>query len=62
MAVTVLGDRLMSVADVARESGFHPETIYKALQAGDLRGTKPGRSPRARWRIRRADFQAWLNG
>lgn len=60
MAVTIIGDQVMSVADVARESGFHPETIYKALHSGALRGHKPGRSPRARWKIRRADFEAWL--
>lgn len=62
MPVTVIGDRVMTVAEVARESGFHPETIYKALAAGELRGSKPGRSPRARWRIRRTDFDAWLEG
>ena len=61
MSATLSKAALMTVREVARMAGFHPDTIYRALEAGELRGMKAGNGPRARWRIRLEDVETWLS-
>ena len=45
---------LLSVADVAQQSGFSTETVLRSLAAGELVGSKV----RSRWMIWPDDFRA----
>jgi hypothetical protein len=45
------------VADVARRSGFSTKTVLRALQAGELVGSKV----RSRWVVWPEDFRAWID-
>jgi hypothetical protein len=47
----------MMVADVARRSGFSTKTVLRALQAGELVGSKV----RSRWVVWPEDFRAWID-
>lgn len=49
---------LMSVADVASQSGFSTKTVLRALGAGELVGSKV----RSRWVVWPEDFRAWIDG
>ncbi|KAA0021833.1 helix-turn-helix domain-containing protein [Antrihabitans cavernicola] len=51
---------LVSVKEAAAEAGLHANTIYTALQSGELRGFQ--RKARASWRIDVRDLAAWLRG
>ena len=51
------GPELMTVAEVARESRFSTKTVLRALQAGELVGSKV----RSRWVIWPVDFRAWID-
>jgi excisionase family DNA binding protein len=53
----VSGPELMTVAEVARQSRFSTKTVLRALQAGELVGSKV----RSRWVIWPADFRAWID-
>lgn len=44
----------------AEFTGFHPDTVRKALEAGDLVGEK--RHEKAHWRIQREALDAWQKG
>jgi Helix-turn-helix domain len=48
----------MSVSDVAERSGFSTKTVLRALQAGELVGSKV----RSRWVVWPEDFRAWIDG
>jgi hypothetical protein len=48
----------MTVADVARRSRFSTKTVLRALQAGELVGSKV----RSRWVVWPDDFRAWIDG
>lgn len=49
---------LMTVRDVAERVQMSRETVLDAIRRGDLRARKlSGRGP---WRIRVADYEAWL--
>jgi hypothetical protein len=48
---------LMTVANVAGRSGFSTKTVLRALQAGELVGSKV----RSRWVIWPEDFRAWID-
>lgn len=50
----------LSVAEVAKHTGFHPQTVLEALWSGELRGFQ--RTKGARWRIRPEDADAWVKG
>lgn len=52
----------MTVGEVARESGYHSETVYRALARRELIGFKPGRGRNARWRVSREEFLRWMRG
>lgn len=52
----------MTVAEVAAESGYHPETVYRALARRELVGFKQGRGRNARWRVPRDEFLRWMRG
>jgi excisionase family DNA binding protein len=52
-------DRLLSATDAASYAGVHPETLRRAIRAGELAvAGRVGRSPR----LAHADVDAWLNG
>lgn len=50
----------LSPVQAHRISGIHPDTIRKALRRGELRGYKSGVGKTCRWRIRRKDFDDWI--
>jgi len=52
---------LLAPLDVALHTGFCRETVYRALESGELRGLKKGTGPRAPWRIRVEDMEEWLS-
>lgn len=52
---------LMSPLDVAYRLGVDRNTVYRALESGELRGFKIGNGPKAPWRIRIEDAEGWLN-
>jgi hypothetical protein len=54
----VTSSALMSVADVAGQSGFSTKTVLRALAAGELVGSKV----RSRWVVWPEDFRAWIDG
>jgi excisionase family DNA binding protein len=47
----------MTVAEVARQARFSTKTVLRALQAGELVGSKV----RSRWVIWPDDFRAWID-
>jgi hypothetical protein len=49
---------LMTVAEVARRARFSTKTVLRALQAGELVGSKV----RSRWVVWPEDFRAWIDG
>jgi Helix-turn-helix domain len=53
----VSGTDLMTVAEVARRSRFSTKTVLRALQAGELVGSKV----RSRWVVWPEDFRAWID-
>lgn len=53
-------DRAYSVAEVAELSGYAVETILGHIASGALQATKPKGC--REWRVRRADYRAWLEG
>jgi hypothetical protein len=48
---------LMSVTDVASQSGFSTKTVLRSLAAGELVGSKV----RSRWVVWPEDFRAWID-
>ncbi|AXQ51876.1 helix-turn-helix DNA binding domain protein [Gordonia phage Catfish] len=57
-----IGGRLtVSVAEAARTVGCSPDTIYRALWAGELPGHQT-KEPRGAWRIKPADLTVWATG
>lgn len=49
-----------STEQAADYASCHPQTVRKALQAGELDGGQ--RKAKGRWRISRASLDAWLGG
>jgi excisionase family DNA binding protein len=47
----------MTVGEVARQARFSTKTVLRALQAGELVGSKV----RSRWVIWPEDFRAWID-
>jgi len=47
----------MTVEEVAAELRIHPETVREKLRSGALKGVKIGKA----WRIRREDFERFVN-
>jgi excisionase family DNA binding protein len=44
----------------AEFAGCHPDTVRRALEAGDLHGGQ--RKAGGRWSVRRECLEAWLDG
>lgn len=51
--------RYLSPTEVAEIVGFNPATVYRAVERGHLRATKPPGTNRIR--IAEDDFRAWLS-
>ena len=50
------GDRFYSVAELADVTGYHRDSIYRAIESGALAAAKP----RGKWLIPGAAINAWL--
>jgi excisionase family DNA binding protein len=50
-------DRLLTVREVAARMRVSNMTVYRLIQAGDLRATRVGRS----YRLRQGDVDSYLN-
>jgi len=50
------GDRFYSVAELADITGYHRDSIYRAIESGALIAAKPG----GKWLIAGAAINAWL--
>lgn len=51
------GDRFYSVAELADVTGYHRDSIYRAIESGALAAAKP----RGKWLIAGAAINAWLD-
>jgi excisionase family DNA binding protein len=51
------GDRFYSVAELAEVTGYHRDSIYRAIESGALAAAKP----RGKWLIAGAAINAWLH-
>ena len=52
----IFGDRFYSVAELAEVTGYHRDSIYRAIESGSLVAAKP----RGKWLIAGAAIDAWL--
>src|SRR3954464_12022479 len=50
------GERFYSVAELASITGYHRDSIYRAIESGALAAAKP----RGKWLIAGAAINAWL--
>lgn len=50
-----------TVHEVAQSTGLNPDTIYRALQRGELTGLKTSTAKKARWRITAQAVDEWMN-
>jgi len=51
------GDRFYSVAELAHITGYHRDSIYRAIGSGALIAAKPG----GKWLIAGEAINAWLD-
>ena len=51
------GDRFYSVAELADITGYHRDSIYRAIESGALIAAKPG----GKWLIAGEAINAWLD-
>jgi len=51
------GNRFYSVAELADITGYHRDSIYRAIESGALSAAKPG----GKWLIAGAAISAWLD-
>jgi excisionase family DNA binding protein len=52
----IFADRFYSVAELAEVTGYHRDSIYRAIDAGMLRAAKP----RGKWLIAGSAINVWL--
>lgn len=52
---------LLDPNSVAELLSVHVQYVYRSLQNGDLKGYKIGGRPKAPWRVRIEDVEAWAN-
>lgn len=52
---------LMDPNAVAEMLGVNVHYVYRSLNNGDLKGYKIGGRPKAPWRVRVEDVEAWAN-
>mgnify|MGYP001617533457 CR=1 len=50
----------LTVKEAAAYVSVHPNTFYRLLWTGQVKGFKIGPSKRARWRIDPDDIEEWL--
>jgi excisionase family DNA binding protein len=53
----IFDDRFYSVAELADVTGYHRDSIYRAIEAGTL----PAAKPRGKWLIAGPAIDAWLD-
>jgi excisionase family DNA binding protein len=53
----IFEDRFYSVAELAEVTGYHRDSIYRAIGAGMLSAAKPG----GKWLIAGSAINAWLD-
>ena len=53
----IFNDRFYSVAELSDVTGYHRDSIYRAIDRGALVAAKPG----GKWLIAGAAINAWLN-
>ncbi len=53
-------DQLLTVADIAGHIGAHEQTVRGWIHSGELKASRFG--TRIGWRVRRADYDAFLRG
>src|SRR4051812_49011343 len=51
------GDRFYSVAELADVTGYHRDSIYRAIESGSLTAAKP----RGKWLIAGSAINTWLH-
>lgn len=56
MLDVILDDRFYSVAELAQLTGYHRDSIYRAIDSGTLAAAKPG----GKWLIPGSAINAWL--
>jgi excisionase family DNA binding protein len=54
----IFDDRFYSVGELAEVTGYHRDSIYRAINAGMLSAAKP----RGKWLIAGSAINAWLDG
>src|SRR3954452_6445203 len=54
----IFAERFYSVAELADVTGYHRDSIYRAIDCGALVAAKP----RGKWLIAGAAVNAWLHG
>ena len=52
----IFGDRFYSVAELAEVTGYHRDSIYRAIESGALAAAKP----RGKWLIAGTAINRWL--
>ena len=57
MTAPTTGRVWLTTAQAAEHTGYHPDTIRKALEAGELRGKQ--RRPGGHWRVHVDVLDAW---
>ncbi len=53
-------DQFLTVADIAGHIGAHEQTVRGWIHSGELKASRFG--TRIGWRVRRADYDAFLRG
>jgi excisionase family DNA binding protein len=53
----ISGDRFYSVAELAEVTGYHRDSIYRAIESGELAALKP----RGKWLIAGTAINEWLH-
>lgn len=55
-ASAIFGERFYSVQELADALGYHPDSIYRAIQRGEIVASKP----RGKWLIAGPAVNGWL--
>lgn len=51
-------DSLLTIPEVADELGYHRQSIYRWIRAGDLPASRL--TPSSHWRVKRSDLDAFI--
>ena len=55
-------DRILTLREAAEYANTGTRTLERYIDSGELRAGRLGNGPKARYRIRRSDLDAWLFG